>query len=80
MKKAMLLAVMAVLFYSCSKEQKCKQLVKDYLSKNLDDFKSYDPVEYSKIFADSSTYYDDKIYNQLKDSTKKLEILAYQTV
>ena len=68
MKKVILLAVMAVCLIGCTKEQKSKSLIKDYLSKNLNDFKSYEPVEYSDIIPDSTNYREDEKYKQIKDS------------
>ena len=61
MKKIFFISIV-LLFISCTKDQKCKSLIKDYLSKNLDDYSSYEPVEFSKIIFDSTTYYESDIY------------------
>ncbi|SHG07750.1 hypothetical protein [Pedobacter caeni] len=82
MKKQLLtlLAVTSVLFYSCSKEDKAKKSIKEYLSKTMHDFKSYEPVEYGTLDSSYSDYKSSDIYKKknltavkLMDSVEKLE-------
>jgi hypothetical protein len=57
MKKLLtLLAILTIISTSCSKEDKAKKLIKAELSKNMNDFKSYEPVEFSKIDSAFTSY------------------------
>ena len=58
MKKSILtIAALSFLIISCSSpEKKAKKLIEGHLSKNMNDFKSYEPVEFSKLDSSFSTY------------------------
>lgn len=49
MKKLLLLFTASLFLVSCSNEQKAKKAIRVYLSKNINDFKSYEPVEYGDL-------------------------------
>jgi len=60
MKKIIYLSLVISVFtlVSCnSNEKKAKKLIKDYLSKNLNDASSYEPVEFSKLDSTFSSFY-----------------------
>jgi hypothetical protein len=62
MKKLILLSLITSLFFACntSDEEKAKNLVKEYLNKNLNDPKSYEEVSWGKL--DSSFITFDEMY------------------
>lgn len=62
MKKHLLLLVIAVSFSGCSNEQKAKKAVKDYLSRSLHDFSSYEPVEFKEVDSSFTLYIRDPKY------------------
>ena len=74
MKKVLLFVVIVLLIVGCSNEHKSKALIKDYLKTNLDDYSSYESVEYTKLIADSSTYFDDETYKYLSLKQKSIEL------
>ncbi len=67
MKQLLCLLSLVVILSSCSKspEQKAKDLIKEEMKKSMNDFSSYEPVEYGKLdsaitpidtFGDSISY------------------------
>ena len=59
MKKLFLsLLIISSTLLSCTKsnDEKAKDLIKSDLSKKMDDFKSYEPVEFSKLDSNYSEY------------------------
>lgn len=60
MKKIIYLSLGIIVFalFSCnSNEKKAQKLIKDYLSKNLNDASSYESVEFSKLDSTFSNFY-----------------------
>ena len=54
--KKKLLIIICIGLIGCSKENKAKSLIKESLSKSMNDYKSYEPVEYSKLDSSFSYY------------------------
>jgi len=68
MRKAVFFAIMSLFLFSCSDQHKAENLIKKYLRLNLDDFKSYESVEFGKIQNDSSSILDESDYFLIQDS------------
>ena len=70
MKQVLCLLVVAITLVSCSKspEQKAKDLIKEEMKKSMNDFSSYEPVEYGKL---------DSSFSVLDISTEQLSFDAY---
>jgi len=47
---------MILLLAACSKEDKAKKLIKESLSKTMNDYKSYEPVEYGRLDSNFTFY------------------------
>jgi hypothetical protein len=59
MKSYAFIFTLALLLVSCSSpESKAKKAIKEKLRLTLNDFKSYEPVQYGKLEVDSSKYTD----------------------
>ncbi len=70
MKKLLLfLFIIPLSFVACnmntSKESKAKKLIKEYLKTNMNDWDSYEPLEFSKLDSTFATVYDDDEYDKL---------------
>lgn len=60
MKKLVYLSIVgfALIFVACNvNDKKAEKLIKDYLSKNLNDASSYEPVEFSELDSTFSNFY-----------------------
>lgn len=76
-RKLTLLLLLAISIISCtlSSEEKAKKTIKDYMFKTLNDFGSYEPVEYGNIDSLFSDYTMDEVYiNGTKTYKRSLEI------
>ena len=58
MKKFIVLLGVVSLLVSCSNSAKYEKSIKDYLSKSLNDAKSYESVEFSSLDSTFSIYFD----------------------
>lgn len=69
MKKSTLIAIaLSWLVIGCSSpEKKAKKLIEEHLSKTMNDFKSYEPVEYSKLDSTFTAY--EREYTIVADTT-----------
>lgn len=67
MKKIILFTALSLVLFSCSKsqEEQAQENVKEYLSKKLDDPKSYESVSFGKLEKGKSSYKDDLKYLKL---------------
>ena len=81
MKKILSFALIILFLTACNKdESKAKILIKEYLKTTMNDYSSYDPMEFSKLDTVYSRYYNDSTYINLQrlqsnnsDYIKKLE-------
>ena len=76
-RKLTFLLLLAISIISCtlSPEEKAKKTIKDYMFKTLNDFESYEPVEYGNIDSLFSDYTMDETYiNGTKTYKRSLEI------
>jgi len=66
-KKILLLALLAIVFVSCdnSPEARAKRLIKEEMRKTLNDFSSYEPVEFSPLTDTFTDTMDDTDIPQL---------------
>lgn len=73
MKKRILTFIaLSVILFSCSNNtDRAKKLIKEELSKSLNDFKSYEPVQYGTLDS-TFTSFDDTKY-RLDDSLEMME-------
>ncbi|MFR2068898.1 MAG: hypothetical protein ACLS4S_01385 [Bacteroides nordii] len=83
-RKITFLLLLAISIISCtlSPEEKAKKTIKDYMFKTLNDFESYNPVEYGNIDSLFSDYTMDQVYIEgtkiykrsleIKDSLNKI--------
>jgi len=67
MKKVIVLAIILLSLYSCTRQNTAEKAVKEYLKNNLDDFKSYDPVEFGKLIPNTIRFDDSKIGKPISD-------------
>ncbi|MFZ4707175.1 MAG: hypothetical protein ACOYMF_14315 [Bacteroidales bacterium] len=67
MKKLLSLVLALLIATSCinNNERKAKKLIKKYLKTTLNDYSSYDPMEFSKLDPVYSRYYQDSTYIEL---------------
>ena len=80
MKQLLLVALIAVTLVSCSKspEQKAKDLIKEEMKKSMNDFSSYEPVEYGKLDSVRTTFFSaeetmiDYWINKSKEDLQKM--------
>jgi hypothetical protein len=72
------LPILIVLF-SCSQspEERAKKGIKEYMSKTMHDFKSYEPVEFGKLDSSFTNFYQTEEYNRL-DSLNKFYQSSYE--
>jgi hypothetical protein len=71
MKKALSLVLIVLVFSACNNnEKKAQKLIKEYLKTSMNDFSSYEPVEFSKLDSTFSYYRDTDEGKKLK---KQLE-------
>lgn len=49
MKRIIFLFIGIFLMHGCSSETKTQRAIKEYLSRNLDDFDSYEPIEFGSV-------------------------------
>ena len=79
MKKILVFLLASVLLFSCgtqSNEDRAKNLIKEYMKTKLDDPASYEAVEFSELIPDSTSYFEDPVYEVLEkqqDSLRKAE-------
>jgi len=60
-------AIIILFLTSCNnKERKAKILIKEYLKTTMNDYSSYEPMEFSKLDTVYSSYYKDSIYINLQ--------------
>lgn len=64
MNKIITLTLIAIAITACSvsNEQKAKQLIKDHLKSTMNDYSSYEPIEFSQLDTVYSSYYEDSTY------------------
>jgi hypothetical protein len=62
------LFVAIILMIGCqTKEEKARTAIKEYLSKTLNDFKSYEPIEYGSLDSNESAFAETDQYQLLKE-------------
>ena len=68
MKKILSLAIIILFLNSCtnSNEGKAKILIKEYLTTTMNDYSSYEPMEFSRLDSVYSRYYKDSTYIELR--------------
>lgn len=61
MKRILIAFIILVLFYSCSQtpEQKAQKVITNYLQKNIDDWKSYESIEFGNLDSSYSLFDED---------------------
>ena len=74
----LLIASLFIIGCSQSKNKKSEKLIKEYLSENLNDFNSYDPVEFSSVdsfYAPFELYYEMEFnkVSMLLDEAKRMK-------
>jgi hypothetical protein len=71
MKKILSLVLIVMVFTACTNnEKKAKKLIKEYLKTSMNDFSSYEPVEFSKLDSTFSYYRDTDEGKKLKGQLK----------
>lgn len=67
MKKIILFTALSLVLLSCSKsqEEQAQENAKEYLSKKLDDPKSYESVSFGNLEKGKSSYQDEEEYKKL---------------
>lgn len=78
MKRTATILGLSLLSISCSKtlEQQAQENIKVYLSKKLDDPRSYEAVSFGKLEKDRSSYKDDPKYLKLIKEELKTDSIA----
>lgn len=72
MKKIIIALAAIILLASCS-TNKAETEIKDYITKNINDPASYEPVSFSEQLADITTVYDDGYINSLNTQIEALK-------
>jgi len=72
MKNVLSILIIGFIFFACTKspEQKAQIAIKEYLKKNLNDAKSYEPVEFGNLIYDSTVFIETKKGKELDDFMK----------
>jgi len=69
MKKIITLSAIILVVVACnnSNERKAKKLIKEYLKTTMNDFSSYEPVEFSELDSSFSNYYESEEGKKLNE-------------
>lgn len=75
MKKIITLSAMILVVFACNtfNESQAKKLIKEYLKINMNDFSSYDPVEFSELDSSFSNYYESKEGRELNERMESVK-------
>ncbi len=81
MKKIFLLLFVSILLLGCSSpEKRAHKLIQAELKKTMNDFESYEPIEFSKIDTAFLAYQYTKEYLSKYDSAEKIRELSSQII
>lgn len=71
MKNNLILFSFIILFSGCTKEHKSEKAIKKYLSENMNDFKSYEPLEFDKL---------DSVFNNRFENMYNAELILADSI
>lgn len=74
-KQKLVIMLFSLIVIGCSKEDKAKSLIKEELAKTMNDFKSYEPVEYGKLDSNITSY--EKDFSK-SDSINEIERVSFK--
>lgn len=74
MKKLTVVLFIALVACSQSKEEKAKSLIKENMKTSMNDFKSYEAVEFGKLDSTYTSYHNDENYISLTGWEKQYKL------
>jgi hypothetical protein len=78
MKNVLTLVLIVLVFSACNNnEKKARKLIKEYLKTSMNDFSSYEPVEFSTLDSTYSSYEESEESHRLKEEIKNTRLAVF---